>query len=70
MPADPRDYHTELLSRVQQGDEAALAELLQAYEPRLRTTARVLLGPLLRPHLDTVDLVQSVHRVLLPGLRR
>lgn len=58
-----------LLARVRAGDEAALAELLQRYEVRLRTAARVLLGPLLRPHLDSLDLVQSVHRVLLPGLR-
>lgn len=58
-----------LLSRVEAGDEAALTLLLQRYEPRLRTAARVLLGPLLRPHLDTIDLVQSVHGVLLPGLR-
>ena len=31
--------------------------------------ARVLLGPLLRPHLDSVDIMQSVHRSLLVGLR-
>jgi RNA polymerase sigma-70 factor (ECF subfamily) len=35
----------------------------------LRIVARVLLGPALRPHLDSVDLVQSVHRTLLIGLR-
>ncbi|MBY0523863.1 MAG: sigma-70 family RNA polymerase sigma factor [Gemmataceae bacterium] len=58
-----------LLARIETGDEAALMDLLQRYEPRLRTAARVLLGPLLRPHLDTIDLVQSVHRVLVPGLR-
>lgn len=60
---------TELLARARAGDETALSELLVHYEPRLRTAARVWLGPLLRPHLDTVDLVQSVHRVLMPGLR-
>jgi len=59
-----------LLARVRAGDEAALAELLAQYEPQLRATARVHLGPLLRPHLDTADLVQSVHRVLLPCLRQ
>jgi RNA polymerase sigma-70 factor (ECF subfamily) len=66
--AVPDDLES-LLGRVQAGDDAALAELLQRYEVRLRTAARVLLGPLLRPHLDSLDLVQSVHRVLLPGLR-
>jgi RNA polymerase sigma-70 factor (ECF subfamily) len=67
-PQPPLDL-TALLERVRGGDEAALTQLLQQYEPRLRTTARVLLGPLLRPHMDSIDLVQSVHRVLLPGLR-
>jgi RNA polymerase sigma factor (sigma-70 family) len=69
ISAETSDHLADLFRRVHDGDEAALAELLQQYEPRLRTAARVLLGPLLRPHLDTVDLVQSVHRVLLPGLR-
>lgn len=66
--SDPDDL-AALLARVEAGDEAALTRLLERYEPRLRTAARVLLGPQLRPHLDTIDLVQSVHRVLLPGLR-
>jgi len=69
MAAEEPHNVSVLLARVRDGDEDALTLLLQEYEPRLRTTARVLLGPLLRPHLDTVDLVQSVHRVLLPGLR-
>jgi RNA polymerase sigma-70 factor (ECF subfamily) len=30
----------------------------------------VLLGPALRPYLDSVDLVQSVHKSLMLGLRR
>lgn len=64
-----RDDIEELIARVRQGDEQALTELLTHYEDRIRIAARVLLGPLLRPHLDTLDLVQSVHRVLLPALR-
>jgi RNA polymerase sigma factor (sigma-70 family) len=60
---------TELLTRVRAGDEPALAELLRLYEPHLRAEARVLLGPLLRPYLDSVDLVQTVHGAILPGLR-
>ena len=58
-----------LLAQVRDGDEAALTQVLEKYEPRLRTAAHVLLGPLLRPQMDSVDLVQSVHRVLLPVLR-
>lgn len=58
-----------LLSRARQGDEGALAELARQYEPEIRAVARVLLGPALRPHLDSVDIAQSVHRSLLIGLR-
>src|SRR5437868_10786010 len=56
--AQSSEHLTQLLDRVRSGDEAALTQLLQQYEPRLRTAARVLLGPLLRPSMDSVDLVQ------------
>jgi RNA polymerase sigma factor (sigma-70 family) len=70
MPtSQPPEPLQPVLARIREGDEAALTELLQRYEPRLRTAAKVLLGPLLRPQLDSLDLVQSVHRVLLPVLR-
>ncbi len=68
MTAEPVDVPT-LLEGIRNGDEAALAELLQRYEAQLRLAARVLLGVKLRAQLDSLDLVQSVHRVLLPGLR-
>jgi RNA polymerase sigma-70 factor (ECF subfamily) len=58
-----------LLARARQGDEEAIDELCRQYEPRLRVVARVLLGPALRPLLDSMDLVQSVHRSLLIGIR-
>lgn len=58
-----------LLSRARQRDEEAINELCHQYEPRLRVVARVLLGPALRPMLDSMDLVQSVHRSLLIGIR-
>ena len=67
MPTD--EAFRELLTRARQGDEQALADLVRRYEGRVRLTARVLLGPALRPHLDSVDLTQSVHRTLLVGLR-
>src|SRR6516225_5188229 len=67
---EPPDELGALLDGVRAGDEEALTQLLQKYEPRLRTAARVLLGPWLRPHLDSLDLIQSVHRELLPGLRQ
>ena len=58
-----------LLEQVRCGDEMALTQLLQRYESQLRLAARVLLSQRLRTQLDSLDLVQSVHRVLLPGLR-
>jgi RNA polymerase sigma-70 factor (ECF subfamily) len=58
-----------LLSRARQRDAEALDELCRQYEPRLRVVARVMLGPALRPLLDSMDLVQSVHRSLLIGIR-
>lgn len=59
-----------LLERVRQGDQQAMTDLAHQYEGRVRLMARVLLGPALRPYLDSVDLVQSVHRSLLVGLRQ
>jgi len=58
-----------LLSRARERDAEAVNELCRQYEPRLRVVARVLLGPALRPVLDSMDLVQSVHRSLLIGIR-
>jgi RNA polymerase sigma-70 factor (ECF subfamily) len=59
----------ELFSRARNRDAEAMSELCRQYEPRLRLVARVLLGPALRPMLDSMDLVQSVHRSLLIGIR-
>lgn len=64
------DDFAELVARVRLGDEAALAELTQRYEAELHLAARVLLGRALRAHLDSADLVQSVHHSLLLGLRQ
>jgi len=65
---DPVPF-AELLARVRAGDADATGELVRRYEPRVRLAARMLLGPALRPHLDSVDLAQSVHRTLLLGLK-
>lgn len=46
-----------------------MAELIAQYETEVRIVARARLGAVLRPYLDTVDVVQSVHRSLLIGLR-
>src|SRR5437870_1176633 len=58
-----------LLLRARGGDQSALTHLAAQYEPEVRIVARVLLGRSLRPYLDSLDLVQSVHKSLLLGLR-
>jgi RNA polymerase sigma-70 factor (ECF subfamily) len=64
------DEFAALVARVRLGDEAALGALLQLYEREVRLAARVLLGRALRCHLDSTDLVQSVHHSLMLGLRQ
>jgi RNA polymerase sigma-70 factor (ECF subfamily) len=68
--AETGEAFARLLERARRGDQEALSELVRQYEPEVRIVARVRLGAALRPYLDTVDLVQSVHRSLLIGLRQ
>ena len=68
MPETENEF-AALLARARLGDAAALEELARRYEPEVRLVAHVQLGPALRPHLDSMDLVQSVHRSLMLGLR-
>jgi RNA polymerase sigma factor (sigma-70 family) len=68
MTASVDDFNT-LLNRARQGDDAAVALLVQQYEGIIRRAAHGLLGQAMRPYLDSLDLVQSVHRSLLIGLR-
>lgn len=58
-----------LMERAGQGDTAAQTWICEHYEPKVRIIARVMMGPALREHFDSLDLVQSVHRSLLVGLR-
>jgi RNA polymerase sigma-70 factor (ECF subfamily) len=69
VPEATEDF-AGLLLRCRQGDETALSELARKYEPEVRIVAHVLLGASLRPYLDSVDLVQSVHKSLMLGLRQ
>jgi RNA polymerase sigma-70 factor (ECF subfamily) len=66
----PSQEFASLLARARQGDQGALTALVRLYEPEIRRVAHYRLGPALRPYLDSMDLVQSVHRSLLPRLRR
>jgi RNA polymerase sigma factor (sigma-70 family) len=67
---DPCESVAELLDRIREGDEEALAELLRRYESKIRLTARHLLRPVLRRYLDSIDVAQSVQFHLMSGLRR
>lgn len=65
----PPAIFSDLLSLARQGDDAAMQQLVTEYEREVHTVARIRLGAALRPYVDSVDLVQSVHRSLLIGLR-
>ncbi len=59
----------EMLDRASAGDRAAIAELVEKFEPEIRVIARRQLGKALRPYLDSMDIVQSIHRTLFIGLQ-
>lgn len=65
----PLDDEPDFWRRLREADETALASLVREYETEIRRAAGMRLGPLLRPHLDSVDLVQSVYITLLKGIR-
>ncbi|MDB5352186.1 MAG: polymerase sigma factor, sigma-70 family [Planctomycetota bacterium] len=69
MSVPPASEFTDLLARAADGDPSALSEISQRYDAKVRVVARVLLGPALRPYLDSADLAQSVHKSILLGLR-
>ncbi len=59
--ASPQEENgPRLLRASQEGDRAALAELLGRYLPRVRAFVRLRMGPLLRARESGSDLVQSV----------
>jgi len=65
---DPR-RSLDLLAMAQQGDEAALGDLLHRYEERIRRIVRIQLGASsLRRDYDSMDIVQSTFRAALPKL--
>jgi RNA polymerase sigma factor (sigma-70 family) len=66
--ANQREF-SSLLKLAADGDRVAQEELCGQYEQQVRIVARVLLGNQLRPHLDSLDILQSVHRSLLMGIR-
>lgn len=59
----------DLLNQARAGNEQALSCLVENYHHDIRIIARAHLGPALRPYMDSLDLVQSVHHSLIVGLR-
>ena len=68
MP-DQHSSFADLLALARNGEVNAIEQIARLYENDLLIVARVHLGPALRPYLDSIDLVQSVQRSLLAGLR-
>lgn len=46
-----------------------MAELIRRYESDVHIVARARVSSALRPHLDSIDLMQSLHRSVFVGLR-
>lgn len=55
--------------RVRAGDESAACELVQRYERTVLRSVRSRLGKSMRRTLDSADVLQSVHRSLLIGIK-
>jgi RNA polymerase sigma factor (sigma-70 family) len=68
MGVDATEF-TSLLVRARGGDEAALVQLGACYADAVKRAARAMLSHHMRPHFDPLDLVQSVHALVLAGLR-
>ena len=66
---DQERHFSELLHGARNGDEEAISRLVEQYQDDIRIIARAQLGPALRPYMDSLDLVQSVHHSLIVGLR-
>lgn len=69
MPADEQPTTFELIERAQQGDSAALEELMRGHLAALRAFVRAKTGPELRRHEADSDLVQTVCREALRSLQ-
>jgi RNA polymerase sigma factor (sigma-70 family) len=65
----PDDDFAKLLARVRGGDDLAAAELVQRYERAVLRSVRSRLSRTMRGALDSMDVMQSVHRSLLTGLK-
>lgn len=66
--SSPTYQFDSLLRRARKGDQEALSELVLRYESQIRIVASARLGRAMRHGIDSLDVVQSVHRSLLGGL--
>ncbi len=67
---EPATDFAELMARVRLDDDQALATLISMYEPKIRRSAKLLLGKALRSSIDPTDLVQAVHLQLISVLKQ
>ncbi len=67
-PHEDCDFES-LLARVRHGDETAAVTLVRRYERAVLRSVRGRMGKSMRGTLDSMDIVQSVHRSLLVGLK-
>ena len=65
----PEDEFLALLARVRAGDESAAAELVRRYERTVLRSVRSRLGKSMRRAMDSADILQSIHRSLLVGIK-
>jgi RNA polymerase sigma-70 factor (ECF subfamily) len=69
MSPAPAEASLALLQRIQRGDESAWNDLYRRYRDRLLFAIRRRLGSELRSQLESEDVLQSVVREALTGLR-
>jgi len=64
------EISTELVRRIQEGDDSAWPELYRRYRDPLLLSIRCRLGPKLRSHLQSEDILHSVVKDALVDLRK
>jgi RNA polymerase sigma factor (sigma-70 family) len=69
LASQPDSDFLNLLARVRGGDDLAAAELVRRYERAVLRSVRSRLSRTMRGALDSMDVMQSVHRSLLTGLK-
>jgi len=69
VPVQTDDDFAGLLARVRGGDDDAVAKLVQRYERAVLRSVRSRLSRSMRGAMDSLDVIQSVHRSLLTGVK-